>query len=84
MFSRAENIAILGKFVHLCTSQFQLRPDPPPGNCGALARLVSPGGGALANLARPGVRALANPGVVSFAVVFLDVTQRSPQRKHEL
>ena len=34
----------------------------PPGNCGAFARLVSPGGGALANLARPGDRALANPG----------------------
>ena len=35
---------------------------PPPGNCGAFARLVSPGGGALANLARPGGRAFANPG----------------------
>ena len=33
-----------------------------PGNCGAFARLVSPGGGALANLARPGGRAFANPG----------------------
>ena len=30
---------------------------PPPGNCGAFACLVSPGGGALANLARPGGRA---------------------------
>ena len=30
-------------------------------NCGAFARLVSPGGGALANLARPGGRAFANP-----------------------
>ena len=36
--------------------------SPSPGNCGAFARLVSPGGGALANLARPGARALANPG----------------------
>ena len=35
---------------------------PPPGNRGAFASLVSPGGGALANLARPGGRALANPG----------------------
>ena len=35
---------------------------PPPGNCRAFARLVSPGGGALANLARPGGRAFANPG----------------------
>ena len=44
-------------------SQFQMRPaPPPPGNCGAFARLVSPEGGALANLARPGGRAFANPG----------------------
>ena len=35
---------------------------PPPGNCGAIALLVSPGGGALTNLARPGGRAFANPG----------------------
>ena len=35
---------------------------PPPDNCRAFARLVSPGGGALANLVRPGGRALANPG----------------------
>ena len=47
----------------LCISQFQLRPAPsPPGNCGAFARLVSPGGGALANLARRGGRAFVNPG----------------------
>ena len=45
----------------LCISQFHLRPAPPPGNRGAFASLVSPGGGALANLARPGGRALANP-----------------------
>ena len=37
-------------------------PPSPPGNCGAFARLVSPGGGALANLARPWGRAFANPG----------------------
>ena len=49
---------------HLCISQFQLRPSPPPppGNCGAFARLVTPGGGALANLAWPGGRAFAYPG----------------------
>ena len=35
---------------------------PPPGNCGAFARLVGSGGGTLANLARPGDRAFANPG----------------------
>ena len=47
----------------LCISQFQMRPaPPPPGNCGAFARLVSPRGGAFANLARPGGRAFANPG----------------------
>ena len=34
---------------------------PPPGNCGAFACLVSPGGGALVNLARPGGRAFAYP-----------------------
>ena len=37
-------------------------PPPLPGNCGAFARLVSPGGGALTNLARPWGRAFANPG----------------------
>ena len=36
-------------------------PAPPPGNCGAFARLVSPGGGAFANVALPGSRAFANP-----------------------
>jgi len=36
-------------------------PIPPPGNCGAFACHVSPGGGALANLARPGGRAFAYP-----------------------
>ena len=39
-----------------------LAPTPPPGNWGAFARLVSPGGGALANLVRPVGRALANLG----------------------
>ena len=37
-------------------------PSAPPGNRGAFASLVSPGGKALANLAPPGGRALANPG----------------------
>ena len=37
---------------------------PPPGYCGAFARLVSPGGGAFANFALPGGRALANPGAI--------------------
>jgi len=39
-------------------------PIPPPGNCGAFAHHVSPGGGALANLARPGARAFAYPGTI--------------------
>ena len=34
---------------------------PPPGNCGAFACLVSPGGGALANLARPGGSGICLP-----------------------
>ena len=34
---------------------------PPPGNCGAFAHLVCPGGGAFANVALPGGRASANP-----------------------
>ena len=38
---------------------------PPPGNCGAFAHLVSPGGGALANLAWLGGRAFAYPGVLT-------------------
>ena len=38
---------------------------PPPGNCGAFACLVSPGGGALANLAWPGVGHLPTPGLLT-------------------
>ena len=38
--------------------------QPPPGNCGAFARLVSPGGGAFANFALPGGRAFANPRAI--------------------
>ena len=37
-------------------------PPRPPGNCGAFARLVSPGRGAFANFSLPGGRAFANPG----------------------
>ena len=50
----------------LCISQFQVRPapPPPPGYCGAFARLVSPGGGAFANFVLPGGRAFANPGAI--------------------
>ena len=44
-------------------------PIPPPGNCGAFACLVSPGGGALANLARPGGRAFACPRAFDTHVV---------------
>ena len=37
-------------------------PIPPPGNRGAFAQVVSPGGGAFAILSRPGGWALAYPG----------------------
>ena len=37
---------------------------PPPGYCGAFARLVSPWGGAFANFVLPGGRAFANPGAI--------------------
>ena len=42
---------------------------PPPGNCGAFACLVSPGGGALAKLARPGGRVFAYPRAFDTHVV---------------
>ena len=48
----------------LCISQFHLCPGPPPGNCGAFARLVGPGGGAFANFALPGGRAFVNPRAI--------------------
>jgi len=44
-------------------------PIPPPGNCGAFAYLVSPGGGALANLVRHGGRAFAYPRAFDTHVV---------------
>ena len=37
---------------------------PPPGNCRAFARLVSPRGVAFANFALPGGRAFANPRAI--------------------
>ena len=37
-------------------------PSPPPGCCGAFARLISPGGGVFANFVPPTGRAFANPG----------------------
>ena len=60
MFVRPENWTF--ENMKLCISQLRLRPSLPyPGNCRALAHLVSPKDAALANLARPGGRALANP-----------------------
>ena len=50
-------------------------PPPPPGNCGAFACLVSPGGGALANLAQPGGRAFAYPRAFDMHMWF---TTRNP------
>ena len=50
----------------LCISHFQLLPaPPPPGYCGAFARLVSPRGGAFANFTLPGRRAFANPELLT-------------------
>ena len=49
------------------SSQFHLRPAPPPPTPGLLrasARLVSPGGGAFANIALPGGRSFANPRAI--------------------
>ena len=47
-------------------SQFHLRsaPPPPPGNCGAFARLVSPGSGAFANVDCPGAGHLPTSGPI--------------------
>ena len=39
-------------------------PIPPPGNRGAFAHVVSPGGGAFAILSQPGGWALAYPGAI--------------------
>ena len=51
--------------IRFCISQFHLRPGPPPpGYCGAFARLFSPGGGAFANFALPGGQVFANPGAI--------------------
>ena len=66
---------------HLCISQFQLRPSPPPGNCGAFARPVSPWGGALANLARPGGRAFAYPGATPRVLTHV-IPTRNPNMEH--
>ena len=51
---------------------------PPPGNCGAFAHLVSPGGGALANLAWPGSRAFAYPGATPGVLTHLWFPTRNP------
>ena len=53
--------------------------QPPPGSCGAFARLVSPGGGAFANFSLPGGRAFANPVAIpelsnTHAVSYQNVT----------
>ena len=48
----------------ICTFMHQSIPpkpsSPPPGYCGAFARLGSPGGGVFANFALPGDRSFAN------------------------
>ena len=63
-------------------------PCTPPGNCGAFARLVSPGGGVFANLARPGGRAFANPGTTQknlsmfLKVCFLNFNMHFNLKRH--
>ena len=57
-----ELFVVFADIGHRNASVNSICAQPPPGNRGAFASLVSPGGGALANLARPGGRALANPG----------------------
>ena len=63
-------------------------PCTPPGNCGAFARLVSPGGGVFANLARPGGQAFANPGTTQknlsmfLKVCFLNFNMYFNLKKH--
>ena len=58
-FVQVKNIVLTLPIMH---QSIPNAPCTPPGNCGAFARLVSPGGGVFANLARPGGRAFANPG----------------------
>ena len=68
--------------LRLCISKFQLRPadppppSPPPGYCGAFARLVSPDGGAFANFALPEGRAFAGQPRVfdTHAVSYQNIT----------
>ena len=46
---QAFHLRVVMTYQYLYISQFQLRPSPPPpGNCGAFSRIVSPGGRALA------------------------------------
>jgi len=52
----------LVRYASVKSSCAQHPPLPPPGYCGAFARLVSPGGG---NFALPGGRAFPNPGAIS-------------------
>ena len=66
VFRVIDDISLVLNVRRLRISQFHLRPTPPPppGFCGAFARLVSPGGEALTNFALPGGRALANPWAI--------------------
>ena len=49
-------------------------PPPPPGYCGAFARLVSPGGGAFANCALPGGRSCQHRASDTHAVSCQNIT----------
>ena len=52
------------RFVFASVNSTCAQAPPPPGYCGAFARLVSPGGGAFANFALPGGQVFANPGAI--------------------
>ena len=60
-------------------------PSPPPptlGYCGAIARLVRPGGGAFANFSLPRGREFASPGAIpelsnTNAVSYQNITTKS-------
>ena len=67
----------------LCISQFQRCPSPPPGNRGAFAHVVSPGGGAFAILSRPRGWALAYPGATPGHLTQVSKLRRLRRKTYE-
>ena len=73
-FTTRENSLLLYASVNSTCAQ-----APPPGYCGAFARLVSPGGGAFANFALPGGPGIRQPrghsrGFDTYAVSYQNIT----------